>query len=131
MKTIEVVAGIIEFENEILCMQRGEGNNKETSMKWEFPGGKIDDGETPEEALTREIQEELELEIFNLKLFDTINYTFLDFEMIMHVFKCKTNTKNFVMNVHLDHKWLNTENLQDLDWAPSDKIVVDKLSKNK
>ena len=131
MKQIEVVAGIIEYEGKILCMQRNVGKYSYVSLKWEFPGGKIENEETHEEALKREIQEEMELEIDIIGHFDDVEYVYPDFILKMSCYKCSTNDLEFKLNVHKDFKWLRREELESIDWAPADCPIVKRLMEEK
>lgn len=127
MKHIEVVAGIIEFDGKILCMQRDKGKFDYVSYKWEFPGGKIEEGETKEEALKRELREEMEMDVDITEHFLDISHEYADFTMNMYCFKCKAKSEEFVMNVHHDFKWLPLSEIASLDWAPADLPAVKKL----
>lgn len=90
MKEIEVVAAIIKNDNKILCTQRDVSKNEEVSFKWEFPGGKIESGETQEEALAREIKEELNIDINIENYFMEVNYFYTSFKLKMHTYLCNT-----------------------------------------
>ncbi|MFN8672365.1 MAG: (deoxy)nucleoside triphosphate pyrophosphohydrolase [Candidatus Sericytochromatia bacterium] len=127
MKQYEVVAAIIINENKILCTQRGLSKYSYTSEKYEFPGGKIDIGETKEEALIREIKEELEMDINIEKEFFTVHHEYPDFKIIMHSFICKSENTQLVLKEHIDFKWLKKEELFQLDWAGADIPIVEKL----
>lgn len=129
MKEIEVVAGIIKFNNKILCTQRDVSKNDEVSFKWEFPGGKIEEDEFPEDALRREIREELNMDISIEKYFMEINYTYPTFKLKMHTYLCSTNSDNIELLVHKDYKWLTKDKLNTLDWAPADSPIIDRLIK--
>lgn len=127
MKKIEVVAGIIMHNNEILCVQRPHNKLPYISEKFEFPGGKIEEGENQEEALQREMIEELNLNVTNTSFFLTVNHRYPDFELIMHSFICKVDSKNITLNEHIDKKWLPINELHSLDWAAADIPIVEKL----
>jgi len=127
MKEIYVVAAIIENDNKILCMQRGKDKNDYTSFKWEFPGGKIEDGETKKAALKREIKEELDIAVEIKNFYCNIRYCYPDFILNMDCFKCITKSLDIKLKVHKDFKWLSKTNLNNLDWAPADKPIIYKL----
>ena len=129
MKQNEVVAGIIKYRDLILCMQRPVGKYDYVSLKFEFPGGKVEPGETYVEALKRELREELEMdvEVTEDDHFMTVNCSYPDFEITMHSYLCKVKSQEFVRKEHIDHKWLRREELDTLDWAPADKPIVLKL----
>jgi 8-oxo-dGTP diphosphatase len=129
LKLVEVVAAIIVNESKILCMQRGESKLPYISKKYEFPGGKIEIGETNQEALIREIKEELNLEIRDLNHFLTIEHTYPDFKIVMHSYKCVVDQPTFHLSEHLDFKWRTANQMDDLDWAAADLPIVDKLKK--
>lgn len=129
MKTIEVVAGIIvNSDNDIFCVQRGENSKEYISKKWEFPGGKIESGESKEEALIRELSEELEIVVQDLSFLITVNHEYPDFRLVMHAFKCKIkDQKKPVLKEHLASEWLSSEELDKLDWAAADIPIVGVL----
>lgn len=127
MKKIEVVAAIIKNEDAVLCCQRGESKLPYIHKKWEFPGGKIEDGETKEEALKREIQEELNMAISELDFFLTVVHEYPDFILTMHAFKAKTSVLDPKLNEHLDSRWLSIDQLTSLDWAEADIPIIQKL----
>lgn len=129
MKHIEVVAGVIEHDGKILCMERAQGKYDYVSFKWEFPGGKIEVGETKEEALKRELREEMEMDVEITGHFLDIYHEYPDFSMNMYSFRCKAKSKEFKMNVHNDFKWLEVGELMTLDWAPADVPIVEKIVK--
>ena len=131
MKQIQVVAGIIENDGKILCMERDKGKYDYVSYKWEFPGGKIEPGETKEQALERELREEMELEVQVGDHFCDVTYEYPDFVITMYCFRCKTQDLNFKLNVHKDYKWLEKDKLDTLDWAPADRPIVKKLMQDK
>ncbi len=127
MKKIEVVAGIIYFENKILCVQRPKNKLAYISEKFEFPGGKIENGETQIDALKRELSEELNILPNIQSLFLTVVHEYPDFELTMHSYKCKVNNMEITLNEHIDYKWLTLQELNKLDWAAADIPIVNKL----
>jgi 8-oxo-dGTP diphosphatase len=124
MKKIEVVAAIIRKEDEILATQRGYG---EWQDWWEFPGGKIEAGETPEEALKREIREELSTEINVEEFLCTVEYDYPKFHLTMHCYLCSLLTEALHLNEHEAAKWLVKDELDCVKWLPADKIIIEKL----
>ncbi len=130
MRKIEVVAAIIYFENRILCVQRPKNKLSYISEKFEFPGGKIEIGESKKDALKRELFEELNI-VANIKsLFLTVVHQYPDFELTMHSFICDVNTQELKLHEHIALEWLNLEELNKLDWAAADIPIVDKLVSN-
>lgn len=123
-KTINVSAAIIKVQNQIFATQRGYGPFKDG---WEFPGGKIEEGETPEQALVREIKEELDTEIEIGELVDIVEYDYPDFHLTMHCFMCTIKSGDLVLKEHEAAKWLTRETLYSVDWLPADKDLIDKL----
>ncbi len=130
MKKIEVVAAILCFEDKILCVQRAESKLPYISKKFEFPGGKIEQGESQKEALKRELIEELNITPSIENLFLTVIHKYPDFELTMHSYICKTNKKNIKLNEHISSIWLSKQNLIQLDWAAADIPIVKKLIEN-
>ena len=124
MKTIRVVAAIILDDDKVFATQRGYGEFKDG---WEFPGGKIDKGETPEEALVREIKEELDTEIEVINLLDTIEYDYPNFHLSMYCFICKIRSGTLVLKEHESAKWLTKEELYSVDWLPADFELIPKI----
>jgi 8-oxo-dGTP diphosphatase len=127
MITIQVVAAVIFHDWKALCVQRPVHEKKYVSMKWEFPGGKVEVGESREEALVREIREELSLDIEVSEFFMTIEHTYPDFHLTMHVFKCVLDHGEITLNEHVALKWLPIDELDQLDWAAADIPVVKSL----
>lgn len=124
MKTIEVVAAIIHHEGRILATQRGYGDFKDG---WEFPGGKMEPGETPEAALVREIREELDVEIVPEKLVTTVECDYPKFHLTMHCFLSSVKSGTISLLEHEASKWLKKEELDSVGWLPADVEVVEKL----
>ena len=124
MKQIEVVAAIIHDEGRIFATQRGYGDYKDG---WEFPGGKMELGESPEEALKREIWEELETKIIVEHLVQTVEYDYPKFHLKMHCFWCHIESGQLVLKEHEAARWLKPEELDSVDGLPADKVVVEKL----
>ncbi|SHO60209.1 (deoxy)nucleoside triphosphate pyrophosphohydrolase [Algoriphagus zhangzhouensis] len=130
MKKVEVVAGVIYFKDEILCVQRPKNKLHYISEKFEFPGGKIEQGETKEEALHRELLEELNVSTNIKTFFLTVVHEYPDFELTMHSFICEVDSKELTLHEHIDQKWLTINELPDLDWAAADIPIVEKLVSN-
>lgn len=131
MKTVRVVAAVIKSTNEnkepiIFATQRGYGDFK---GGWEFPGGKIEEGETPEQALKREIMEELDTEISVGELIDTIEYDYPQFHLSMDCFWCEIVSGNLVLKEHEAARWLTKEQLNDVGWLPADITLIEKIGK--
>lgn len=124
MKTIEVVAAIIKDKNKILSTQRGYGEFK---GGWEFPGGKIERGESPEDALKREIKEELSIKINIEKFVDTVDYDYERFHLTMHCYICSIQAGKLFLNEHSAFKWLTKNDLDSVDWLPADVELICKL----
>jgi len=125
MKTIKVVAAVILSEGKIFATQRGYGDFK---GGWEFPGGKIEAGETPQEALKREIREELETEIEVQDLIDTIEYDYPKFHLSMDCFWCEVVSGNLVLKEHEAARWLDKENLHSVEWLPADVSLIETIA---
>ena len=125
MKEIEVVAAIIRKEDRIFATQRGYGDWKGW---WEFPGGKMEAGETSEEALKREIREELSTEISVDEFLCTVEYDYPAFHLKMHCYLCSLLTEALHLNEHEAAKWLTKDNLDTVQWLPADLEVVEKIS---
>ena len=124
-KHIEVVAAIILRERRIFATQRGYGEWKDW---WEFPGGKIEPGESPEDALKREIREELTTEIEVDELLTTVEYDYPKFHLTMHCYLCTIISGDLSLLEHEDARWLALDELDCVKWLPADKDVIEKLS---
>lgn len=124
MRTIEVVAAVIRHDNKIFATQRGYGEFKDG---WEFPGGKMESGETPERALVREIREELDTEIEVGDLIDTVEYDYPQFHLTMHCFWCTVKSGDLVLKEHEAARWLTKGELNDVDWLPADLGLIEKI----
>ena len=120
MKTLRVVAAIIENNGQILIAQRLKG---EFAGLWEFPGGKIEDGETPEQALIREIEEEFDTELNVNELLTTVEHQYDTFYLIMDCFICSIKSGNLVLHDHMAYKWINPH-VENIDWVPADVKVI-------
>lgn len=128
MKTIKVVAAIIVDKERIFATQRGYGEFK---GGWEFPGGKVEEGETPKAALMREILEELDTQIEVGELFYTVEYDYPKFHLSMQCFLCKIASGTLTLKEHEAAKWLTIETLETVDWLPADIEVVNALKRGK
>ena len=124
MKTINVSAAIIIKDNKVFATQRGYG---EWKGWWEFPGGKIEAGECPKEALVREIKEELDAEIIVGELLDTVEWDYPTFHLTMHCFICTLQSESISLNEHEDSVWLTVENLDSVNWLPADLGLLEKI----
>ncbi|MBS2967591.1 (deoxy)nucleoside triphosphate pyrophosphohydrolase [Metabacillus sp. KIGAM252] len=126
-KNIHVVGAVIVENGKILCAQRGDG--KALSLKWEFPGGKIEEGETPQEALRREIEEEM---LCKVEIGEKIETTVYEYDFgIVHLttFYCQLKEGTPVLTEHAAMKWLVPGELDTLDWAPADVPAIEKISR--
>lgn len=130
MKKVEVVAAIIINDDKILCAQRAESKLEYISKKFEFPGGKIEQGETKKEALKRELIEELNITPKINELFLSVTHQYPDFELTMHSFICEMSNKDVTLNEHISSQWLALNELDSLDWAAADIPIVNKLIAN-
>jgi 8-oxo-dGTP diphosphatase len=124
MKTIRVVAAVILQNGKIFATQRGYGEWKDG---WEFPGGKIETGETQEAALKREIQEELDTEILVKERIDTIEYDYPNFHLSMDCFWCEIVSGKLELKEHEAARWLTKESLDSVDWLPADQALIEKI----
>lgn len=125
MKRIEVTAAIIIKENQVFATQRGYGEFKDW---WEFPGGKMEAGERPQEALIREIREELDAEIEVGDLLETVEWDYPNFHLTMHCFICTLLSESLHLNEHEAASWLTKETLDSVKWLPADEGILEKIS---
>jgi 8-oxo-dGTP diphosphatase len=129
MKHLTVTAAILIHKGEILCMQRKASERDYISLKYEFPGGKAEAGETMEDALSRELKEELNLDL-RVKpnhYYMTVNHTYPDFSITMYCYKCEITNRTIECNDHHHYVWLRPKQLDTLDWASADWPVVKRL----
>ncbi len=124
MKIVRVAAAVIIDKGRVFATQRGYGEYKDG---WEFPGGKIEPGETPEEAIVREIREELEAEIEPVRLIDTVEYDYPGFHLSMDCFLCRLKSENIVLKEHEAARWLDKSSLYDVEWLPADLGLIEKI----
>ena len=124
MKHIEVVAAIIHEGDKIFATQRGYGEWKDW---WEFPGGKMEAGETPEEALKREIWEELETRIVVERFVETVEWDYPQFHLTMHCYLCHVESRHLELKEHEAAKWLKKDELESVNWLPADWEVVKNI----
>lgn len=125
MKQIEVVAAVIRRGNEVFATQRGYGEFKDW---WEFPGGKMEAGEIPQESLVREISEELNAEITVGDLIETVEWDYPDFHLTMHCFWCELVSAGLLLNEHEASAWLSVTNLNSVKWLPADEIILPAIA---
>lgn len=127
MKQIEVVAAIVLRDDKILCVQRGENKYAYISGKYEFPGGKIEPGESREAAVMRELEEELKMTVEVQEAFMTVTHQYPDFYITMHTFICTSRTPAVTLTEHVGYQWLSGSELSGLDWAEADLPIIEKL----
>jgi 8-oxo-dGTP diphosphatase len=125
MKTIEVVAAVILEGGKVFATQRGYGAYKDW---WEFPGGKIEAGETQEAALIREIKEELNAEIAVEQRIDTVEWDYPDFHLVMHCFRCRVRAGVLTLKEHEAARWLTAETLREVNWLPADLEIIEQVA---
>ena len=126
MKTIHVVAAVIRAEDKIFATARGYGEYKGW---WEFPGGKVEAGETPEEALVREIKEELDSDIVVEEYIDTVEYDYPVFHLSMRCYFCKLVSGKLTLKEAEESRWLTRDTIDDVQWLPADITILDKIKK--
>lgn len=126
-KRIEVVAAVLKNEGEFLAVQRAPSKLDYVSEKWEFPGGKVEAGETLVAAITRELDEELRIAVTEPQFLLTIEHNYPDFDITMHCFVIEVPTRELELTEHIDSRWLSKDQLWDVDWAAADIPAVEKL----
>ena len=124
-RTIQVAAAVIIRNGEVFATQRGYG---EWKGWWEFPGGKIEPGECPQEALKREIREELDADITVGDLLDTVEWDYPTFHLTMHCYVCTLESESLNLNEHSDSAWLTKETLESVKWLPADLVLLEKIA---
>lgn len=127
MKHYDVVAAVVCKEDKYLCMQKGKTKFEYTSFKWEFPGGKIEPGETPQQALARELLEEMDYPVAVGDALITVHYEYPDFSISMTTYLCTPLSDTFHLNEHQAYRWCKKAELAELDWAAADMGIVAKL----
>lgn len=127
MKEVHVTAAVIVNDGKILCVQRGENKLNYISKKWEFPGGKVEEGEALEDTIKREIAEELHLHISVREFLIQVNHQYPDFKLKMDTFICEIVDGELALTEHIDYKWLTKVEMPALDWAAADVPIVEKL----
>lgn len=127
MKTLHVVCAVIRKDNKIFATQRGYGEFKDG---WEFPGGKIESGETPQQALKREIHEELDTEINVGDQIETVEYDYPEFHLSMQCFWCNVVSGKLTLLEAEDARWLTKDTIESVDWLPADKELVQKIKES-
>lgn len=127
MKKVEVVAAVIEHQGKILAVRRCVSKLPYISEKWEFPGGKMEAGETEQQTIEREIFEELEMKIQAKEKLITVEHTYPDFHLTMHTYLCEAETSTLTLTEHTAYKWLLLAELDELDWAGADVPIVSAL----
>ncbi len=123
-KVIKVVAAVIRRDGKVFATQRGYGDYRDW---WEFPGGKVEEGETPEEALVREIHEELDADITVDEYITTVEYDYPDFHLSMDCYWCSLKTEHLALLEHEAAKWLSIDDLDQVNWLPADVLAVNAI----
>lgn len=126
-KHYNVVAAVIEFDGRVLCMQRGETRYSYTSHLWEFPGGKVEQGETSEQALHRELIEEMALDVEVHEHLATVTHDYPDFTITLAAYRCTASDTAFTMREHAASRWLPWDELSTLQWCEADARLIDQF----
>ena len=129
-KHYSVVAAVIEVDGEVLCMQRGVTRYEYTSHLWEFPGGKVEEGETPQQALHRELMEEMNLDVVVHEQLATVTHDYPDFTITLAAYRCTASTTDFIMREHAASRWLPWDELLTLPWCAADERLIKQFSEN-
>lgn len=127
-KTLQVVGAIVIKDGRILAVKRGENKNKAVAYRYEFPGGKIEQGETPSQALKRELLEEMNYDVEVGEKFMSVSYEYDDVFVNLHTYLCKPLSDFYTLNEHIDEKWLLPNELLGVEWAPADYDIIMSLS---
>ena len=127
MKHYNVVAAVVCHDGKYLCMQKGKTKFEYTSYKWEFPGGKIEPGETPQQCIEREIREELATEVKAERVLGVVDYDYPNFHLTMHCILCSLVSGELKLLEHEAAKWVTKETLRSVDWLPADQLILDKI----
>ncbi|MDE5655067.1 MAG: (deoxy)nucleoside triphosphate pyrophosphohydrolase [Clostridia bacterium] len=127
-KTLQVVGAVIINDGRILAVKRGENKNKAVAYKYEFPGGKIEQDETPQQALKRELLEEMNYDIEVGEKFMSVSYEYDDVFVNLHTYLCKPISDTYTLIEHIDEKWLLPNELSSVEWAPADLDIIMALS---
>ncbi|MCI8421302.1 MAG: (deoxy)nucleoside triphosphate pyrophosphohydrolase [Clostridia bacterium] len=127
-KTLQVVGAIVIKDDRILAVKRGENKNKAVAYRYEFPGGKIEQGETPSQALKRELIEEMNYDVEVGEKFMSVSYEYDDVIVNLHTYLCRPLSDVYTLNEHIDEKWLLPSELFSVEWAPADYDIIMSLS---
>lgn len=126
-KHLNVVCAVVRDNGKILCTQRCRSDKPYVSEHWEFPGGQVEEGESPEEALIREIKEEMDWDIYVGRKFGSVDHEYPDFGITLTAFDCMARDHNYKLLEHLDAKWLPADELRGLNWTEADKELLTKI----
>ena len=129
MKHLEVSCGIIIRDQQVLCVQRNIGKYDDVSLKWEFPGGKVEENETDFDALRREIKEEMDWDIYVGSKLGNIKYDYPDFSIVLSAYDCMARNEDFKLLEHIDSRWLTKEDFDSIEWTAADKELIKEIWK--